>query len=95
MLGFALHGHISVIKFCLPGDGYEAGCHRCHFLRETSVRVEMTFHNRPKDPVNGLVAWNGHIQDEEMPENIKDNVSCTGRFYLFSLSGISFLPPPG
>ena len=62
---------ILVIESDLPGDGNEAGCHGCHLLRETSLRVEMTFHNRPKDPVNGLVTWNGHIQDEEMPENIR------------------------
>ena len=54
----------------LPGDWNEAGRHGSHFLWETSLRVEMTFHNCPKDPVNGLVAWNGHIQDEEMPEKI-------------------------
>ena len=60
-----------VIDFGLPGDGYKAGCHRCHFLRKTSLRVEMTFHDCPKNPVNGLVAWNGHIQDEEVPENTR------------------------
>ena len=38
----------------------------------------MTFHNGPKDPVNGLVAWNGHIQDEEMPEIKQENVSMDG-----------------
>ena len=42
-----------------------------HLLREASLRIEVTFHDRPKDPVNGLVARDRHVQDEEMPREKK------------------------
>ena len=38
----------------------------------------MTFDNCAEDPVNGLIAWNCHIQYEEMPENIKKSFLSYG-----------------
>ena len=38
----------------------------------------MTFDNCAEDPVNGLIAWNCHIQDEEMPENMKKSFLSYG-----------------